>query len=194
MGNSGSSGSSTIKRATCSDCKTSVDDIEWRHDLFEDRQNPEKTICIFGQDTSQTETMAISSNFGITAGQPTNTIGMTKTVESGKPMGKMFAMLPEAEHVCNENCNKVTRTVRSARYDGNPLVGGFGNYVTVEVCLTKESEEAKGLPRQYRCAACFLEKHAEAFKDMLATVFGRMYIINVSEMKMVHPQWGGISE
>ena len=102
-------------------------------------------------------------------------------------MGKLFAMLTEAEHCCNENCNIERRRVPVGR-SSHPMVPPPMGWR--EFCLTEEAEEARAEPKQYRCATCFSKKHTKAFQDMLASVIGRMYIINISDMKMVKPEWG----
>ena len=67
MGSSSSS-ETEVETATCYDCGRSVDTLEWRELLFEDKENPEKTICIFGHNSMQTESYATRSSLSFELG------------------------------------------------------------------------------------------------------------------------------
>jgi len=176
-------GKAASKCGTCCECGISVEPIEWEETLFKDEET-KPTLLFFGHNSLQTTSFTVSGNLsfgkdGILGGG----VGRTETVQEGKPMAKLFAVETEFRHCCNKDCEIDT----VINYDIGPEPG-----VTHKRCLTEEAERRAGLwePKQYRCAMCFAEKHPEAFKDLLASVYGRLYIINVSNMTMVDPSWG----
>ena len=78
-------------------------------------------------------------------------------------------------------------TVSSTFGGGVPGGGGFSSTVTKGKSLVKMFRKAG---EKHYCARCFSKKHNKLFKSVAATVYGRGYIIDVKDMKLVPPKIG----
>jgi len=178
--------------ATCCDCLISVDALEWREEVRVGRSG--EGLYILGHDSRVTQSFSESKSISATLNCNSNNlvtvgggVGATRsdTVQLGQPMAKLFALKREIEHPFDPNSSDYC-TRNCWRYGI-----GVTMHATESRCKTAE-EEAK-LPKQYRCARCFAEKYTDICRDMLATTFGKMFIIDIGNMEWVNPEVGKLA-
>jgi len=74
-------------------------------------------------------------------------------------------------------------------FNGDTPTGGVNSSTTIKVgqplvkMFRREGES-------HLCATCFSRRHPTVWQDICGSIYGQMHIINVGDMKLVHPNIG----
>jgi hypothetical protein len=74
--------------------------------------------------------------------------------------------------------------------------GGFSGRAGMATTVKEGSPLVKMIRKDgesHRCPLCFSKKHPTLFKSVVATLYGRFYIINIADMTLVDPKIGDMS-